>query len=62
VDVQVDEAGGDDEAAGIEFFVGAGADFAGQRDFFNAAVAEQDVHGGVELLSWIDDVPAFDEK
>ncbi|MGA3349282.1 MAG: hypothetical protein ABSC33_09685 [Candidatus Sulfotelmatobacter sp.] len=39
VNVEIDEAGGDDQAAGVEFFVGAAANFIRWRNFGHAAVA-----------------------
>ena len=62
VDVQIDEAGSDDQAAGIEFLVGAAADFVGQSDLGDAAIAQKDVHGRVDLRRRIDQVAAFDQK
>jgi len=38
VDMQVDESRGDDQAARVESFVGAAADFICRRDFSHAAV------------------------
>jgi hypothetical protein len=62
VDVKVDEAGGDDQAAGVEFFVRATANFIGRSHFRYAAIAQEDVHGRVDLFGWIDDVAAFDQE
>ena len=39
MDVQVDETGRNNQAARIEFFVGAAHVLLGERDFGNAAIA-----------------------
>src|SRR5208282_1404748 len=62
VNVQVNESGGDDQAASVEFFVGAATNFVGQSDLGDAAVAQQHVHGGVDLRRGIDQVAAFNEE
>ena len=62
MDVQVDESGGDDEPAGVEFFVGAAAGFVGEGDLGDAAIAQEDVHGRVDLCGGVDYVAAFDQE
>ena len=60
--MEVDEAGGDDEIAGVECFVGGGADFIGRRDFGYAAVAQEDVHGLIDLGGRVDQVAVLDQE
>ena len=59
--VEVDEAGSNDEAAGVKFLLGAAADLVGRGDFGDAAVVQQDIHGGVDLRGGVDEVAAFDK-
>ena len=60
--MQVDEAGSDDEPAGVELLISAAANFAGWHDFSHAAVAQQDVHRCIDLRRRINQVAAFDEE
>ena len=62
MDVQIDEAGSDDEPAGVEFFVGVAASFIGQCDFGDTAIAQKDIHRRVDLRGGIDEVAAFDQE
>ena len=62
VDVQIDEAGRDDQAAGIEYFVCAAADLVRRRDLGDSAVTQQHVHECVQLRGGIDDATAFDQQ
>ena len=61
MDVQIDEARGDDQAARVEGFISAAADLVWGRDLGDAAVSEEDVHGCVQLRGGVDDVTAFDQ-
>ena len=62
MDVQVDEAGSHDQPARVEFFVCSASNLAGRRDFRDLAVAQQDVHGRVDLGGGIDEASAFDQQ
>ena len=62
MDVQVDETRRNDEAARVELFVGAAADFIRQSDLSHAAIPQEDVHGRVDLRPRIDQVAAFDQQ
>ncbi len=65
VHVQIDEARRDDEPAGIEFLglvVDAALDLVGSRDFGNAAILQQNVHGRVDTSRRIDEVPTLDQQ
>ena len=58
--VQIDEAGSNDEAASVELLVGAPTDLVRRRDFGNAAVFQQDIHGRVDPSRGVNEVAAFD--
>ncbi len=62
VHVQIDEAGRDDESAGIEFLIRAAFDFVGSRNFGNAAIFQQHVHGRVDARRRVDEVAAFNQQ
>ena len=60
--MQVDEAGSDDQPARIEFLMRGAAGLARRRDLGHLPIAQQDVHGGVDLRGRIDKPPAFDQQ
>ena len=63
MDVNVDEAGCDDEAGGVEDFSTVGElEFAGAGDFGDAAVFEQDVFGSVDAGAGIDEVAVANDE
>ena len=62
VDVQINEAGGDDQAASVEGFVCGAADFVGGCELRDAAVAQEQVHGCVQLCGRVDNATAFDQE
>ncbi len=62
VNVQVDEARSDDQATRIEFLVRSAANLARRRDLGHLAVAQQDVHGRIDLRGGVDETAAFDQQ
>ena len=60
--MEINEAGGDDQAAGVEGLVGTAADLIGRRDFRNATFAQEYIHGRVELRGRVDDAAAFNQQ
>src|SRR5258708_1134911 len=59
---QGDEGGGDNQSPSVELVVSAAANFAGQGDLGHAAIAQQNIHGRVDLRRRVDQVPAFDQQ
>ena len=64
VHVQIDEAGRDDESAGIEFlgFGTPALNLVGRGNFGDAAIFQQHVHGRVDARRRVDEVAALDEQ
>jgi hypothetical protein len=62
VNVQVDEPWGNDQTARIKLLVRAATDFIRQGNFGNAAIAQQNVHGRIDLRRRVDHVPAFNQQ
>jgi hypothetical protein len=62
VNMQVDESRSNDQTARIELLVGAAADLVGQSNLSNAAIAQQNIHGRVDLRRRIDHVAALDQQ
>src|SRR5437868_6368107 len=60
MDVNVDETGGNDESAGIEGVVGLAAKFAGGRNFYHAAIFEQEIVLALKMLSGVDEETVAD--
>ncbi len=60
--VEIDEAGGNDQAARVESLVRVAADLVGSGDLSDAAIAQEHVHGGVYLGRGIDDTTALDQQ
>jgi hypothetical protein len=60
MDVNIDEAGCDDESASVEGIVGFAAQFTGGRDFGHAAVFEQEIILALKMLSGIDEETVAD--
>ena len=62
VDVQVDEAGSDDQAARIEFLIAGNADFVRLRNLGDAAIAQENIHRPADLCQGIDQVAALNQE
>ena len=62
VHVQIDEARGDDQSAGIELLVRAAFDLVGSGNFGDAAIFQQHVHGRVDASRRIDEMAALDQQ
>jgi hypothetical protein len=58
--MNIDEAGGDNKAFGIECFLGLAAQFACGRDFNYATVFEQKIVLALKTLSGIDEEAVAD--
>ena len=54
VNMQIDEAGSDDQPARVEFLVRGAANLARRRDLGHLPIAQQDVHGRIDLGGGID--------
>ena len=61
MDVEIDESRRDDQATGVEDFIGAAADFVRGCDLSHVTIPQKHIHGRVDLCGWIDDAPAFDQ-
>lgn len=59
VNVNVNEAGGDDQAASVDDLIALFRKLTGLGDFLDASVAEEQVTVGVNAVSWIDQSPTF---
>ena len=62
VNMQVDEAGSDDQSARIEFLVCRAANLAGRRDLGDLPIAQQDVHGRIDLGGGVDEAATLDQQ
>src|SRR5689334_430493 len=60
MDMNIDEAGRDDESAGVESVVGFSAQFAGGRDFNHATIFEQEIVLALKTLSGVDEETVAD--
>jgi hypothetical protein len=62
MDVEIHEAGGNDEPAGIQGFGGVADELGAWSKFGNAAVAEEEVEFGVGVGSRVNDASPADKK
>ncbi len=62
VHMQIDEAGRNDESAGIEFLVRAALDLVGRSHFGNAAIFQQHIHGRIDASRRVDEMATFDQQ
>lgn len=60
MDVNIDEAGSDDEPFGVECFVGLAAQLAGGSDFNHPTIFEQEIILALKTLSGIDEKTVAD--
>ena len=60
VDVNINEAGRDDQSAGVEALVGLAAQLAGGSDFRDAAVLEQQIVLALKVLCGVDEETVAD--
>ena len=62
MNVEINEAGSDDQSASIEFLIRAATDLVREGNFRYSSIAQQHVHGRIDLCGRIDQVAAFDEQ
>ena len=62
MNMQIDESRRNDQSAGIEFLVGAGADLVGQGDLSYTSITQKNVHGCIDLRRGVDHVAALDQQ
>src|SRR5216683_6445320 len=62
MNVEIDEAGSDDQSASIEFLIGTATDLVGKGNFRYSSISQQHVHGGIDVCGRIGQVAAFDEE
>ena len=62
VNMQVNEAGSDDQTARVEFSFGVTPDFVRRCNLGHLAIAQQEVHGAIDPGGRINDVTASDQE
>jgi hypothetical protein len=62
VNVEINKAWGNDQIAGVDFFIRAAANFSRSDYFRNFAVAQKHVHGRIDFRRGVNEMSAFDEQ